>query len=136
MAKITTFMYCEGVERLPDDAKISIMNPLQVLTPLFIPSMYSFAITVGVIDFDTEVNNEIRITFGSTCDEHNLVDTGIIPIQAHSAEGTLPKHLRGFIANMEFKNVVFKEEGEYDTTIYFNDEEIGKFPIYAVEGSE
>ena len=37
--------------------------------------------------------------------------------------------------NIDFKNIVFKNEGYYESEIYLNNEKIGSYPIF-VKGKE
>ena len=48
-AKVSTFIYCLGTTNLEGkDAPINAMGVLPVLTPEFIPSMFSFSIVLGI----------------------------------------------------------------------------------------
>ena len=135
MAKITTFVYCEGVERPQDSSNLNIINPIQLLTPMFIPSMYSFSIVVGILDFDTSLENSIRITFKQDVKDELIIDTNTLTIPPQEQKDiSLPKNMQGFMANMEFKNVALREAGTYKTTVYFNGVELGEYPISVIEG--
>lgn len=133
MAKITTFLYCDSIENImtPSGPKLTISNPLQVFTPAFIPGNFSFGILLGIIDFDTNLKHTFRLLFKHTDSQEVVFDTGIIefPIQNKSK---LPKHLDGTMVNLDLRNVVIKDQGEYFTEVIFDDEKIGEYPIWAI----
>ena len=47
----------------------------------------------------------------------------------------LPPELRGFVLNMDLRNVPILTIGEYHTEIYLNDSLIGKYPIHVIQGT-
>lgn len=52
MEYISSFTYCDSIqiEMTPQGPRYQIVNPLQVLVPIAIPSNYSFAISVVLQD--------------------------------------------------------------------------------------
>ncbi|HDR7545620.1 DUF6941 family protein [Bacillus sp. CH_442] len=134
MPMITNFVYCEQVESI--NQKPAIIGPLNFLNPKFIPGMFSFTVSFGVIGMDTERENTLKLMF---LDPNDIEVAGTevlnIPRSLNPNEGKIPMEVRGFIANMEFKNVIFRSAGLYNTEIILNGESIGRSPIM-VKGVE
>ena len=135
MAHISTFVYCEGiqVEETNQGNKTHIINPQQIFTPAFIPSLYSFSISFGVIGVKYKENQVMVYKFINTNTNEALIDSGDININSKKTD--LPEELNGFMMNIDFKNIVFKNEGYYESEIYLNNEKIGSYPIF-VKGKE
>jgi hypothetical protein len=131
MPRVTPFVYCEHITHEGNDkSNISLQNPQHVFRPEFIPSLFSFGIFFGIIDLDTQDDHTFRFTF--TNPQGNvLIDSDTIPMPKVNHNSTnLPPQLRGILMNMEFRNVAFKEEGEYSSEIFVNEESLGRYPIY------
>lgn len=143
MAKISTFIYSENTaqEMTPNGPKLHILTPLQVFLPRFIPGTFSFSITFGILDYDLLKEHKIQIKFINN-KENILVDTGSITLPINSNKPKidgktveLPLDMQGSIMNMNFQNVVFREEGIYKTNIVFDNDNIGSYEI-KVKGVE
>ena len=61
-----------------------------------------------------------------------ITDTGNITIPPVPADPDLclPSKYVGYNLSMDFRNVVFENDGEYKTDIYFNNELLGTAPIF------
>lgn len=136
MPKISTFMYCEQAGIDQNTQKTIINGPLHIFTPPFVPSVFSFSIVFGVIGFEGTEENVINLKF-LNWDGKVLVDTGEIIVNAenqhHEEKTPLPSEAQGFIANMDFRNVVMDSEGIYKTQIYINHKLEGEFPIQVLD---
>ncbi len=132
MARIGHFVYCVNAERVGANQAeaINAMSVMSVLTPEFIPGLFSFSIVFSLMDVDTENNNLIKIIFKDT-DNKEIVNTGNVVIQPAPKSDDIPQEYRGFNLSMDFRNVILEFEGVYTTEIYFNDEFISSQPIYA-----
>lgn len=62
MAKIVSFTYCDNVANDMNGNPI-ITRPLQMITPMAIPSNFTFSISFGVYDIDKIEKNCINIDF-------------------------------------------------------------------------
>ncbi|HIX23773.1 MAG TPA: hypothetical protein IAA09_02300 [Candidatus Lachnoclostridium avicola] len=137
MAELTNFIYCINAERIPSkDGKSDSVNAIGVLsslTPEFVPGTFSFSIIFSVLDVNISESNTIRITFFKEGEEDNLVDSDVItisPLSQDTDEVKLPPKYQGFNMSMDFRNVVFEQEGLYNTKVIFNDHVLAIKPIY------
>jgi hypothetical protein len=135
MPKISTFMYCE--EAIGNGQKMQISGPLQIITPLFVPGMFSFAVVFGILDVDLSTcSYSLQVKFLSPQKDEILIDSGVLQLdKQQQSENKLPPEMRGVMFNFDFRNVPFRQEGIYKTVILLNGEEIGEFPIQ-VKGGE
>lgn len=133
MARIKTFLYCENIENqiTPVGPKTSLNGPLAALRPVFIPGMFSFSIFMSMEDVELETSHRFKIIFKHEETGEVIIDTGDGEIPSQNVEGNLPKEIRGIMLNMDFRNVILRNEGYYVSEIYFDGEPIGEFPIYA-----
>ncbi len=134
MACLKSFLYCEGVnmEITPNGPKPHLVGPLITLSPMFIPGMFSFSIFMHIGEEDIKGMKTFRVVFKKKDSIEAIVDTGNQNLQSpEEKEITLPEEARGFMINMDFRNVVIKEEGLYVSEVYYNDEKIGESIIYA-----
>lgn len=130
MARITTFVYCENVENgnTPTGPKNNIIGPMNAIRPMFIPGTFSFSIFASILGVDLKAPHTFRIEFFS--ETKAILDTGNAQLPSQSLEPDLPESERGFMINMDFRNVVFEKEGEYVSKVYFDDKLLGEYPIY------
>jgi hypothetical protein len=142
MAKISTFIYCEGFGNTnnPQNSKnsassLAIFGPMQILTPPFIPGSYSFGILIGVIDLDMSIEHSFEFTFTEQDEKTSLFSTNKIQITPQERI-TLKKELQGFMINFDLRNVVFKKGGLYIGKAYIDKEEIGEMPINVMQSSQ
>ena len=125
--KIVSFTYCESVSKNEVGGQLVICGPLLTLTPVNLPSTYSFVVSFGVYDINKGDDNRIKIEFKDCHDK-------IISMN-ETNQFDLPKEMKnsmqpvGIQVNVEFRNVVLKEEGTYTTTITINGKCIGTYPI-------
>lgn len=132
MAYISTFVYCENIqnEPSPNGSKLHVIGPMQIMTPAFIPSMFSFSVVFGILDIQLNKPHTLRYIFkGPKAEEQPIIDSGdiVLPIQENNAE--LPDEMKGFMMNMDFRNIPLQYEGEYTSEIYFDEVSLGMFPI-------
>jgi hypothetical protein len=127
---IAAFLYSDGVrqEIQNQQPSMSIINPRIVLTPMFIPGQHSFAATFGVIEIET--GHTIQYTFKNQIGEEQLLDSGKITLpDLPEDQLKLPPEMRNAVLCLDFKNVVFKENGTYISEIFYDGASIGIFPI-------
>ena len=132
-AKVSTFIYCLGTTNLEGkDAPINAMGVLPVLTPEFIPSMFSFSIVLGMRGIDDTSNHLLDIIF-KDCEGNVLVEAREIQItleQLQAKGSQLPEEYRGLMIGMDLRNVVIKKEGVYSTEVSLDGKKLGVFDIY------
>lgn len=136
MAKVSMFVYAEGSQmnvNQQGEQQILIVNPQIVFTPMYIPGQFSFSINLGISEIDLDIEHIVRLVFWGPNDKVKaLVDTmdnARVPIQTSNPKN-LPPDMRGLMLNMDFKNVVFSENGTYFTEVYLDNIKLGdNFPI-------
>ncbi|MGG3115301.1 DUF6941 family protein [Bacillus paranthracis] len=136
MPMVINFVYCDQVDVV--EGKLTIGGPLNFINPRFVPGMFSFTVAFGIVGLNTQQRNDLQLKFFDVNDDE-IMSTGILTIPENAdIDPNLPMEVRGFMANMEFKNVVFKSEGAYKTELYLNGERLGQYPIIVkgVEGNE
>lgn len=124
MLKITSFVYCSAIEQTP--AGPALKGILQYLAPKMFPTEYSFSISFGVYDLGKMENLKVRYVFkdpnGEIVNDTKQFD---IPI---SEDMQKHNHI-GIQLNLDLKNVVLREQGEYFSEVYINENIAGKYPI-------
>lgn len=134
MAYISSFTYCDSIqtEITPQGAKPQIVNPLQVLTPIALPSNYSFAVACNIVGFDVYKENSVQIRFVSPSGKV-INDTNEIKFQMPKEQ---IKHNRPSVMqfNLDMRNVVLEEDGIYATQVFMNGEKIGEYKIAVTVG--
>ncbi|KKK10328.1 DUF6941 family protein [Bacillus sp. L_1B0_12] len=138
MPTITSFIYCEKTET-DQNGKLILVQPLLVLTPAFLPGMYSFSIAVGIKGIPDQMKLRILFISPDSQDQPLIDTTGINVTKKNVVEDhiidLLPEEEIGINFNMDLRNVVLKTEGYYKTVVMINEEVIGEFPIY-VKGKD
>ena len=94
--------------------------------------MFSFSVIFSVLDIDVSIINRIRIVFAKAGGDKALLDTGDIPVPpfTEKEEVMLPTEYRGATMSMDFRNVIFEENGLYSAKVFVNDESLGDNYIY------
>lgn len=134
MEYISSFTYCDTIqtEMTPEGQQQKIVNPLQALMPVAIPSNFSFAIACSVVGFDTNKENIIQILF---LDPNNnaLYDTGEVKFQVPPDQIKV-SGVTGMQFNIDIRNLIFREEGLYSTKVIFNHKDLGEYKIQVIVG--
>lgn len=135
MAKLANFLYCLNTERQQASQdkgeSINAMGVLTVLTPEFVPGLFSYSIIFSILDIESTSDGQIKIVFKDSTGKE-LINTGNItmPPAPSDVDIQLPSKYVGYNLSMDFRNVIFENEGEYTTDVYFNNALIGSNPIY------
>jgi len=135
MANLANFLYCLNAERQQapqgQGESINAMGVLTVLTPEFVPGLFSFSIIFSILDIDSTSDSQIKIVFKDNTGKE-LINTGniIMPPVPTDVGIRLPSEYVGYNLSMDFRNVVFENEGEYTTDVYFNNALLGTNPIF------
>lgn len=135
MPKITTFLYCEGSQNevLPKGGnKLHLIGPMLKLTPMFIPSMFSFSVCISIEDVSIDTQHVGKFVFNNPEGEE-VINTGDVPmaIQPEAIDPT--DEIHSLLLGLDFRNVVLKTEGVYVGKIYFDGELLGEQSIKAKE---
>lgn len=134
MAKLVSFMLSAISQNIPTSSGGTIQQltgPTIVLRPRYVPSDYSFSITIGVSDFDLTRENTIKLVFKSPSGD-TLIDTGDCSLPASPADALIPKEYQGAVMSAPFQNVELNSEGVYHLEILFNGESLGtkEIPVF------
>lgn len=116
MAYISYFIYSESTqnENVANGSKLHIVQPMHIIIPMFIPSLFSFSVSFGVLDIKQDESHRLRYTFKSPDNvQAILIDTGDINIPSEYSTRELPDDMNGLMLNLDFRNIPFKTEGEY-----------------------
>lgn len=132
MAEVKNFLYCErvGFNIINDKPESTLTNPFMVLSPKFIPGTISFSMFIAISEDDRENSHNFRIIFKKVGEEENLIDTQNQSLPQLPNEG-LPEESSGYMLNMDFRDVVIRNQGKYESQVYFDGKLIGTYPIYA-----
>ena len=127
MAKLVSFIMSAISQNIPNKTGgvvQQLTGPMIVLRPRYVPSEYSFAITLGISNFDLSRENTMRIVLRSPSDD-TLIDTGDSILPASPTDETLPKEFQGAVLSMPIQNIELKTEGIYQLEMFFNGESLG-----------
>lgn len=132
MPKLTNFTYCSAVEK--DKAQNGMINSLgifEILSPDYVPGALSFGIVFSIVGVDYSKNNVIKVIFKKVDSDKSIIDTKEITLPSPPNKNVdIPDDYKGFNMCLDFRNVVFKENGLYVTHIYFNGELLSAKEIY------
>ena len=134
MAFVSSFTYCDTIQTqiTPTGPQYQIVNPLQALVPIAIPSNYSFSIACNISDFDQKVDHEVEILF---MDPNNEIVSNLgkfnFNVANVPANGT--QALQGIQINVDMRNVELRSEGIYITKIVFDQVCIGEYKIRVIK---
>ncbi len=134
MAKLTSFLLSLQSQTAPiagGETVQQLIGPIIGIKPKFIPSEYSFTITIGFIDIDLTVENVLRMVFKAPSGDI-VFDTGEGTVPPATKETTLPQSAQGVIITLPLMNISFSEEGTYLLDIIWNGEclDTHDIPVY------
>jgi len=133
VARISSFLYAESIVTsiTPDGIKPTIVGPMQIINLAFIPSSYSFAIILGLQDFDRDKAHKLRIEFVSVNNETLYsASTESFAEPTNNNGNGLFNSFACTQLSIDLRNVVFLNEGTYTTKIWFDNELLGDYPIF------
>ncbi|BBH19845.1 hypothetical protein Back11_11900 [Paenibacillus baekrokdamisoli] len=139
MPRMFNFIYSESVqtEITPTGQKPIIIGPMMNFKPAFIPGNFSFAVTFSISGVTFNQDHKIQYLFFAPGENQPLIDSGeiLVNVQISSDQERLPEYARGIQINMDFRNIIFRKEGDYESEIMFNGDSLGRFPIpvYGIE---
>ena len=127
MAKLVSFMMSAISQNVPNATGGTVQQltgPMIVLRPRHIPSEYSFAITIGINDFDLSKENILRIVLYSPSNDI-LLDTGNSTLPASPTDSNLPKEFQGAVLSMPIQNIEIATDGVYKLEVFMNNDSLG-----------
>ena len=131
---VSTFMLCDAINNVnsPQGTVVSqLISPRTVLRPQFIPSAFSFGISIGIEGVDLHKNN--KISFKILDPDGNLLQASEDnELPATKNEDTLPTEYQGYVLSIDIRNLIIKKSGLYVFSLSLNGEEIcsKNIPIY------
>ena len=133
MAKVSMFTLCDSIENVhtPGGVVTHLVAPRTVLRPEFVPSNFSFGVSIGVRDLDFSVPNKVKFIISSPSGKI-LQESSDINIEIPHVEDTLPTEHQGFSINIDVRNLSVPEEGVYSFVLIVNDNplETQEIPIF------
>ena len=113
-AYVSSFVFCDSIQEqmTPKGPQYQIINPLQVLTPVAIPSNYSFSVACNIAGFKPQQEHYVSIVFyspdGVECARPvDNIRFNIPPVTENSAQVKVPV----ISINIDLRNVVLRQTG-------------------------
>lgn len=133
MATVSNFLYCMNIIRVPNPQgkgeSINASGITSVFTLDYLPGQFSFSIFFSLLDVD-EGTNKVKLIFKSPSKEELLHTENLdIPPIPSELRDTISEPYTEYQLSMDLRNMVFKEEGEYVSELYYNDSKIAEKPI-------
>lgn len=116
-------------EIVPDmNGRNLLVNPLNVIMPMFIPAAHSFGLVIGFIKTNPGDKIEIRIM---SHDEKQIAMVPPMEIMANMIDMSVPENYRAAFLTSTVKNIVLMEEKPIIVQVYLNGEmaEEREFPV-------
>lgn len=131
MAYVSSFVYCDTIQiqTTPNGPQHQIINPIQVLIPVGIPSNFSFSISCSIAGFVFDADHRVEIMFVDPA-KKELIKPADITFNT-SKENLQGKNKRVPVItiNMDLRNVILSTEGTYATIVKLDDEVLGEYKI-------
>ena len=116
--KIVNFVICDTTEINSNGVPV-IVNPFQLIAFESFPNRYTFTISFGVFDFPLE-GASLMVKLISP--EGDIVaSTNGINFAPQFSKETDESRKTGAQLNLEYRNVVFKNPGEYKVELWLDD---------------
>ncbi len=130
MIKIVNFLCCKEIqtrfvnnETLPDNM---LIGPLAEINLPFIPSMYSFSVSFGILSTDSKLEKfKVRYKFVDP-DGKSVFDTNVLDLSIPLQSGAECNSVQ---CNLDIKNILLEKEGIYSSELYLNDKLGGKYEL-------
>lgn len=124
MPKTIAFVLANDVASFPSASGAqspALINPIPVLRPKYIPSMFSFAFSISICGVDLSKQIDVKMIIEDP--ERRVVQEAVridIPPQPVIENGSLPKEYRGFTLNVGVRNFPLEKEGVYHLIPYID----------------
>lgn len=137
MVVVKNFVYCLGTKTKiikEGETPITIIDGvLNCLTPDFVPGNYSFSLSFSLLNLEPEKKYKVVVRFIDTSSQKELVKVDDIVLDGNIENRNkvgIPKEYFGYNVGIELRNVILEKEGIYQTILYVDGEEAGRYPIY------
>lgn len=127
MAKVSDIIFCLRATNIEGEGA-SAHTILSVITPEYVPGLFSFSVIVNLLDIDLRETHHFNISFESPSDEPILNINGDLPIIDECTN--LPQEYRGITMAMDWNNVNFKSSGLYVFKFFVDGELVKKKEIF------
>jgi len=134
MAYTHTFIYAEETrnEAQPQGQKMTVVNPMLIFSPKYLPGQFSFSVAIGMLEVDLTKTHVFRYNLtGPNVEIGLIVDTGDVLIPSQENPRKLPIEMQGLFMGFDLRNVDLALEGKYISEVFLDGESIGTYPIYA-----
>lgn len=91
-----------------------IINPVNVISSKYIPTSFSFAITIMISNFDKTIEHDFQVSVTAS-DGKEIFNTGKNQI------GPIPHNIDNFSFNLKLDNIDLPVVGTYTITFSFDD---------------
>ncbi|WP_433581365.1 DUF6941 family protein [Paenibacillus amylolyticus] len=139
MPRVTSFIYCEDAkgENTPLGNKFHVMNPFASLLPTFVPGSFSFSVCIGIAGIGAGSEHKLTYIFRANDGSEPLINSGELQfgVVVDPSLQLVPLDYQGVVLGMDFKNVIFRKNGEYVSDIYLDGKLSASYPIM-VHGRE
>lgn len=139
MPKINSFIICSSFQAKNDSngrSSVCLNSPIAIVSPPY-KGTYSFTVSIGVIDLDYYSEHQMRCEIKAPNKEVIFkTDTSPTPIlNEKKVKYKLPEKFRGFIINIDIRNALFLESGEYILDVYLDDNKMNSqiIPVWISE---
>ena len=128
MVEIKNFLYCLNVNTL--EGRTDIIGLLSVMTPEYIPGLFSFSINFSLSNI-TEGEHALIVKFKDPDKKViAVIDNAIVSYQKDE-NSNLPDEQMGINVAAGLQNVDFKKSGLYSTEVILDGTSIGEYHICA-----
>ena len=127
MAKVSDIIFCLRATNIEGEGA-SAHTILSVITPEYVPGLFSFSVIVNLLDIDLRETHQFNISFESPSNETVLNINGDFPIIDECTN--LPQEYRGITMAMDWNNVNFKSSGLYVFKFFVDGELIKEKEIF------
>ncbi|WP_163070817.1 DUF6941 family protein [Priestia flexa] len=108
MAKISSIIVSE--DTFNNENEMIIKNPYTIITPYAVPGNFSFVLTFSMIELQPGTSYSLEINIQNPHGE-NIREPGIIDFDYQPSPEEKTRSRDSASLSLNFKNVVFKEEG-------------------------
>ncbi|WP_415967735.1 DUF6941 family protein [Faecalitalea cylindroides] len=135
MAQIVSFIYCDKIQQKIVNGQLQpqVVQPLSILSPINIPSNYSFSIVCAFNGINVNEKNTLEVRFLSPI-KRIVGSTGKINLEVDDKNNKASSVSMTF--NLDFHNIILSEEGEYTTEIDLNGTLLGSYSIEVKKASD
>jgi hypothetical protein len=131
MSEVVFVVYSEGMqtENQPQGQRTIIQGPLLGLSPNYIPGLFSFVVTVGIIGVDVDVDHTLKYIFKDSNGKNVIPETELALPNATGNSKNLQPEMRGVTVSIDIRNADLQVEGQYISEFYLDGTSLGSFLV-------